>query len=175
MFFKLRPSSHSDDYTIIAKYQSKKDCQTVYKKLQRLLQHMKTKNDCDWSPDEAYVNKDDLVITFGVYTAGYLDEVEDILGAKASDIQTYCNYQELEIEVELPAPSLEASALAFSNEELKLIAWLKKHVSEPKIEKDGDCWVAKWFYAGDAIYNDYEIIADEAYPIDEWEKWKVNI
>jgi hypothetical protein len=178
--FKFRPSSHSEDFTLIATYRDEKTAEKVKDALFRMLEDMR-KNpegyDTDWDPDDAGVSHYGGQVTFEVYTAGYLDDVEALLEkvAKPQSVECYQNYQEITIYVEVPKDlSLDAAMLVMDVEEAEAIKWLRKHCGEPEIENNGKSRTFKWSYAGDEIYCDgIFYFGDFEFSVNERDNWSV--
>jgi len=180
-FFKFRPSSHSDDFTLIATYKDGETAKRVKDALFRMLEDMK-KNpegyDTDWDPDEAGVSHYGNQVTFEVYTAGYLDDVEALLEkiAKPDSIECYQNYQEITIYVEIPKGlTLDAAMLVLDKDEVEALRWLRKHCGEPKVTDNGKNQLLEWFYAGDEIYFDGSFYFDNfEFSVNERKNWAVE-
>lgn len=72
--FRFRPSSHSEDFTLVAKYPNPELAEKAKKMLWKLLEDMKENPDgyhADWNPDDAWVESwDPQTVAFGVYTSG---------------------------------------------------------------------------------------------------------
>lgn len=180
--FKFRPSSHSEDYTIIATYKNEKAARKVKAALFKMLEDMKKNSneyDVDWDPEDASVSSAGEKVFFEVYTAGYLDCVEALLEKVAKPVESiecYQNYQELEIWVKVPKGlTPEAAMLVLSKEEGEAVRWLISNCGRPKVEDcgDGKHQIFKWFYRGDEIYYDGVLQVGFEFPVDELENWKV--
>lgn len=180
--FKFRPSSHSEDYTVIAKYQTDEDAAKAQKAVEELLKKMETepeKYDADWSPDETQISTAGNQVSFEVYSAGYLDDVEAALQGVATPetLNSYSNYQEVTISVKIPKGLTPQTAmLVLDQEEAKAIKWLKENIGEPKIIDDENGEQAyEWFYAGDQIYCDDDYLSlDFDFVVSERENWIVE-
>jgi hypothetical protein len=179
--FKFRPSSHSEDYTLIATYEDEETAKKVRDALFKMLEDMK-KNpegyDTDWDPDEAEVSQCGDQVTFEVYTAGYLDDVEALLEkvAKPQSVECYQNYQEITIYVQVPKGlSLDAAMLVMDKDEAEAIKWLRKYCGEPEVLDNGKSRIFKWDYAGDGIYSDGTLyLGGFKFPVDERKNWSVE-
>jgi hypothetical protein len=179
--FKFRPSSHSEDYTLIATYKDEETAKKVRDALFKMLEDMK-KNpegyDTDWDPDEAGVSHYGDHVTFEVYTAGCLGDVEALLEkvAKPQSVECYQNYQEITIYVEVPKGlSLDAAMLVMDKEEAEAIKWLRERCGKPEIMENGESQIFKWFYAGDEIYYDGVLnLGGFEFPVDERKNWTVE-
>ena len=182
--FRFRPSSHSEDITLIARYADPADADKAYDALKRLLKDMEENIDeyeVDWSSDEAGVELwDKHTVVFNVYTAGYLEDVEAVLRRFKSlqKIDAYTNYQEVVITVKLPATSKEAAALILEPEELNAIRWLEQHCKcEQEKLKDGNL-ALKFYYAGDQIYDECANtlhLGSGVLDLDEHKNWEVEV
>ena len=91
--FKFRPSSHSDDFTIIATYQTVEDTGKATDAVNKILKDMEEhpeSYDTDWSPDEAHVSASGNQVNFEVYSAGYIDDVESVVRKAANPEKVEC-------------------------------------------------------------------------------------
>ena len=180
--FKFRPSSHSEDLTFIATYKSEEAAEKVYDTLKKMLEDMEWNPDdyeTDWSPDEADVNLWGNEVWFGVYTAGYLDDVESVMKKVAipEKLECYRDYQELVIRVKVPKGlTPETAVLVLDREEAEAIRSLMTLCGEPKIEKgEKDELVFVWYYRGDGIYDDGVLyLSGNELRVDERESWEVE-
>ena len=179
--FKFRPSSHSEDYTLIATYRDEETAEKVKNALFRMLEDMRRNPegyDTDWGPDDARVSHRGNQVTFEVYTAGFLDDVEALLEkvAKPDSIECYQNYQEITICVEVPKGlSIDAAMLVMDKDEVEVVKWLRKLCGEPEVVDKGESQIFKWFYAGDEIYCDGTLnLGGFEFPVDERRNWSVE-
>jgi len=180
--FKFRPSSHSEDYTIIATYRDAETAKRVEEALHRMLEDMEENMedyDTDWGPDEADVSVEGDKVYFEVYTAGYLDCVESLIRkvAKPVSVECYQNFQQLEISVVVPKGlTPETAMLVMDSDEAEVVKWLTKNCGPPQIADcgDGKHQVFKWFYRGDEIYYDGVLNVGFEFPIDDMKNWEVD-
>ncbi|MEM2045434.1 MAG: hypothetical protein QXO20_04560 [Candidatus Bathyarchaeia archaeon] len=178
--FKFRPSSHSDDYLIIATYRDGKAAEKAKQALQRLLEDMR-KNpgiyDTDWRPDDAKISTIGEKVFFQVYTAGYVDCVESIMKkvSKPVELERYQNYQELTIRVKAPRNlTPEAAVLILGGDEAEVIKWLIKNCGPPEITDVGDQRIFTWIYRGDEIYYDRALHVGFVFQVDGRANWEVE-
>jgi len=181
--FKFRPSSHSEDYTLIATYANEEDAMSVAKKLFEMLEDMERNidsYDTDWSPDDAHVSIDGRRVIFNVYTAGYLSDVRALLEkvAEPQSLECYENYQSLTISMVVPKDlSVEAAMVVCQNEEAEAIRWLVKNCGQPKIVDEKNMRIFRWDYCGDEIYDYDEGIlrlGDLQFEVHKYKNWSVN-
>jgi len=181
--FKFRPSSHSDDYTVIATYKDRRAAEKVRDALERLLDYARNNEealDIDWSPDEARVAADGNEVTFRVYTSGYLDDVESVMRTAGSpeDVECYANYQELVVKVRLPQGlTTEAAMLVLDREEADAIKWLNDNCGPPKVTKRGNEDEFEWHYKGNGIYseNDDDLYVGFEFSLESRRNWEVSV
>jgi len=166
---------------LIATYKDGETAKKVEDALFKMLEDMKRNPegyDTDWDPDEAGVSHCGNQVTFEVYTAGYLDDVEALLEkvAKPQSVECYQNYQEITIYVEVPKGlSLDAATLVLDRDEAEAMKWLRRHCGEPEVLDDGESRIFKWFYAGDEIYYDGALnLEGFEFPVDERKNWSVE-
>ena len=180
--FKFRPSSHSDDYTLIATYKGTVRAEKAEKALKKLLKDMKDHSedyDADWSPDEAHVSVSGKKVWFEVYTAGYLDDVESVLRKVAvpEEVECYSDYQELTVRVTVPKElTPESAMLVLEKEEAEAIKWFRENCGEPKVEDcgDGAHQTLEWFYSGDGISSDGTLYLGFEFYVGDRENWEVE-
>ena len=180
--FKFRPSSHSDDYTLIATYKSVVRAEKVEKTLKKLLKDMKDHSndyDTDWSPDEAHVSVSRKKVWFEVYTAGYLDDVESVLRKTAvpEEVECYRDYQELTVRVTVPKDlTPESAMLILDKDEAEAIKWFKENCGEPKVVECGDGirQTLEWFYSGEGIYSESTLYLGFEFYVGDRDNWEVE-
>jgi hypothetical protein len=180
--FKYRPSSHSDDYTIIATYKSAKAAEKVKETLTKMLEDMKKNEkdyETDWAPDDAHISTEGSKVWFDAYTAGYMDDVESVLRkvAEPKEIECYRDYQELIVRVKVPKGlTPEAAMLVLDKEEAEAIKWFRENCGPPKVIDvgDGEHQTFEWFYKGDNIYSDGILYIGFEFRIDDCGNWKVE-
>ena len=178
--FRFRPSSHSDEWTIVATYPDKRKAEKAYRKLERLLEDMEeneSEYETDWSPGDANCWLNGREVFFTVYTSGYLDDVLSVLEKfNPEKTEYYRNYQELIIRVRVPRGSTVESLALIDEEEAKALKWLTEKCGEPKVEEDGDEQLLTFNYKGEGIYFDPELYLGP-YTINlkekrNWEVWE---
>jgi len=158
---KFRPSSHSDDITLIAYYKTDKKADKAEQVMQRLIKDMKQLDhdyELDWDPDEANVSVNGDQVVFEVYTAGYLEDVYvTLVKTGATKIEAFQDYQEVTIQLVVPLKaSMETLPLLLKNDDVALMKWLTETCGQPKIIKEENQTKIEWFYRGDYIYNEEE-------------------
>ena len=181
VIFRFRPSSHSEDYTIIATYQNTQDANKAQTALDKLLKDMEEHPDTydtDWSPEEAQNSTAGNQVTFTVYSAGYVDDVESVLSkaAAAEKVDCFTNYQELTITAKVPKGlTPETAMLVLDKEEAEAIKWLTNATGSPKVSEaeDGE-QTYEWFYSGDEIYWDGRLSIGFEFNVDEKENWSIE-
>jgi hypothetical protein len=179
--FKFRPSSHSEDYTLIVTYKAAADASNAQAALDKLLKDMEEhpeSYDTDWSPEQAQVSTAGNQVTFVVYSAGYLDDVESVVNkvANPEKVECYTNYQELTVTVKaLKGLTPETAMLVLDEEEAEAIKWFTENVGPPKIaeSEDGE-QTLEWFYSGDEIYWDGCLSIGFEFRVDEKENWTIE-
>ena len=179
--FKFRPSSHSEDYTIIATYKTSEDAGKAQAALDKLFKDMEEhaeNYDTDWSPEEAQFSTAGNQVTFEVYSAGSVDDVESTLNeaANVEKVECYTNYQEITVTVKVPKGLTPQTAmLVLDKEESEAIKWFTRVVGTPKITEgeDGE-QTYEWFYSGDEIYWDGRLAIGFEFNVDEKENWSIE-
>ena len=177
----LRPSSHSEDYTLVAEYASEEAAAKTVKALKRV-RNMATKDeiDVDWNGEDAQITRKGKTVKFIVNTGGSINEAK-----AAMHIQTpkgfgaYTNYQELTITVKVPkgiARNVGIVPLVMNPEEANAILCLISSCGEPEVTRCGKKHeILTWNYRGERIYNVDEDVLHVADGIDLFERknWTV--
>jgi len=157
--FKFRPSSHSSDFTIVAKFGAEEEAEEAYRELERLIEEMDEEDTevyIDWIPEEASLKVDGKTVYFSVYSNGRLGPVEEVL-SEAEDYNVYKNYQDLSITVEVPMGlNFESAMLVLPREEAEMLKMLKEYCEETRIEMKGDRQFFIFKYRGDGIYDEFD-------------------
>jgi hypothetical protein len=180
MLLKLRPSSHSEDVSIIATYKSAKTATKAAAQLNKFLTGVKDnpqEYDLDWDPNEAEIFTVKNKLHFSVYTSGYLEEVDEIIGAHhPKETVDYANYQEVEIEATVPKNLTPATmVLVLTPTEIKTLKWLKLTVGEPTVKNNGKTQQLKWHYQGNGIlYNNTLEMDGTVFDLDEHPNWQAD-
>jgi hypothetical protein len=179
--FKFRPSSHSEDYTLIATYADEEEARAVGRKLLQMLEDMKRNEEdynADWSPSEASVSIDGRRVVFNVYTAGYLSDVRALLEKVGllQSLECYENYQEIAISVTVPRGlSVEVAMVVYQGVEAEAIKWLLKNCGQPEIVDGNNGRIFKWYYRGDEIYSDGILyLGNFQFEVYKYKNWSVE-
>jgi hypothetical protein len=180
MKIKFRPSSHSDDVTLVATYAKPETANKAAQLLEKFLAEVKANPNAhhlDWGPDDAEAFTHGNRLLFNVYTAGYLDEVDAIInGLKPEKVGEFIDFQEVEIEVTLPKGlTKKVTPLVLTAEEAEVIRWLKKEVGTPQTETVGEQEKLKWTYSGSGIYYGSTLVIDgREFILDQHQNWRVS-
>lgn len=178
MKFRLWPSGHSEDYTLIAKFKIQKDAEEGEMNLQCLIEDMKKhprRYETDWEPEDASVSRDGSAVHFYVYSVGYLDDITAILGrtGKSPDIGVYQYYQELTVTIPLPEnATLEHYMLIADKKESAIIKELKSAAKAFTNAKRK----AVFEYSGDKIYDtgmEKLYLGDEEFDVPKG--WQIDV
>lgn len=198
---KFRPSSHSEDYTIVFTCPNAKAAKKVRRALQRLLKDVEKHADyqVDWNPDDAEVWDEGRSVYFSVYTSGHLDPVIFTAKKAEKNVEAMCydNFQRLEVSVMLPAEmTLEAAVLVLDEEQAKAIKFFLRECGAPKVLDvgsgadggkgtgsemgggNGRQRVFKWLYEGSGIYDQQDnvlYIGDLKLDLNKKKNWQVIV
>ena len=158
--FKFRPSSHSSDYTIVARFRTEREAEEAYRELERLIEEMDEEDveihGVDWCPGDAFYRLRDKTVYFSVWSNGRLGPVEDIL-SEAEDYNIYTNYQELTISVEVPKGlKFESAMLVLPREEAEMLKVLKEYCENVEVKEEVDRRFFIFKYRGDGIYDEFD-------------------
>ena len=163
VILSFRPSSHSDNYTIVGKFETSKQADKACEKIQELIEETDkrgNKLNVDWGSGDASVSSEKNEVEFTVYTAGYIEPIEAVLedeGAKR--VECFVNLQCLTITVVLP-PQVNANlvALLLGHDDAHAIDYLNNHCEKVEEIPRGGVNILIWHYRGDEIYNEDEDI-----------------
>jgi len=143
--YHFRPSSHSEDGTIVATFKNKVEAQKAAKKFNE-----EAREDDNYSCSTI---ENRLILYFGDAQYGTMDEIAERLKYLADDIQDYNLYQELTIEVCLPTKSTLAHLpLMLDRDSLEIVMWLLK-TGKPKTRQNKDSYTLIFSYRGEEIYE----------------------
>jgi hypothetical protein len=182
MQFTFRPSSHSDDYTVIGKFKTEKQAAKACEAIEKLIDNAGRKNcklDIDWDPEDAYVANDGTEVVFNVYTAGSTDPIEDVMRKNQVEaITLFVDMQNLTIAVALP-PHVTADlvALILNHDDACAVKYLNDHCGKAKKITRANKTVLVWHYRGDGIYNEDEdklYVGDTEINLEEKPQWTVE-
>jgi hypothetical protein len=176
MQIRFRPSSHSEDVSLVATYNNVKTAKKVAGRLKRFVADCKNnpkKYDLDWSADEAQISATKNKVNFYVYTAGYLEEVEAIIAAE--NPVDYLDYQGIDVTVTLPKALTTATmALVLTPEEVEMLKWLKLILGRPKVKSNGKILMLNWHYHGNEIKNNPLNIGGKKFKLDKHPNWQAR-
>jgi hypothetical protein len=182
VLLSFRPSSHSDNYTIIGKFETSKQADKAYEKMRKLIEEADkegNKLDVDWGSEEASVLSGENEVEFIVYTAGYTEPIEAILEEEgAKSIESFVNMQLLTITVALPPQvNVNLAALLLGHTDAHAISYLNECCGKAEeVTRDGMNLLV-WHYRGDGIYNEDEDIlylGDVELHLEEKKQWTVE-
>lgn len=183
---KLRPSSHSGDYTVMATYRDENSAELARGKLSNLVQRlacaqtfMEKKVDIDWNASEATCRRTRKTVYLTANTDGtFFGEVEQVLRDEGSkEVQTLEDYQELVVSIKVqPEVTLDALSLLLPKDDAQALAWLVAECGRPeeRVTKGGK--LLSWEYCGGEIYDEdrNEVYVGFWLSLDRHKKWHVN-
>jgi hypothetical protein len=177
----FRPSSHSDDYSLIATFETVETAKRAMAAVGRLLKNMVDSSKgyhADWMPDEARLFRQKEVVTFAVNTAGDLKyPVAALKQWTPKKLEEYINYQELRVTVTLPlGMNAKTAALILGRDDVEMIRWLTKHAGKPQVKTEEKSQTLTWTYKGGGIYDDAnELHLDYVIPLANHKCWTVTL
>jgi len=190
MIVKCRPSSHSDDYTIIARYATPKQAERAFSGLQRFLiklqNHKQTAGwntslDTDWHPAEAGINLQKNEVKFQVNTDGFLKQVALTLKRfKPKKIRSIEDHIEVRFSLKTPRGATVATLpFTLPDKDVQLVRKLVKMCGEPAIRNEGRKQFFDWKFVGQAakICEEKEDIETESRKMEKkgrHYRWSVN-
>ena len=157
--WRARPSGHSDYFTIVGIFDSSENAKKAQRVLREALQEKDRWTEEDWDQEEASLELTGAHLKFSVYTAGYLEQVFEILKSQnPKEMREYRNAQELDVSFEFDSTEARLQDI--------IILLLLKHPflqelvrdSKARVEntKDGRKTLCTFHYYGDWIYDSGE-------------------
>jgi hypothetical protein len=144
----FRPSSHSEDGTIVATFKNKEEARKAAKKLS---------DEAPGSDDfSCSLSENRLILYLCDAEYGTMGTITERLEDFAEDIREYNQYQELTIEVCLPNKSTLAHLpLVLDRDSLEIVLWLLK-TGKPETRQSKDSYTMVFSYCGEGIYESQE-------------------
>ncbi len=178
LLFKFRPSSHSSDYTIVARFRTEREADEAYQRLERLIEGMDEEDadayGIDWDSEDAFYRLRGKTVYFTVYSNGRLGPVEDVL-SEAEDYNVFTNYQELTVIVEVPKGlNFESAMLILPREEAEMLKVLRERCEKVEVEEEGDRQFFIFKYKGDGIYDEL-FLEGISLNLSERPNWRVQL
>lgn len=157
---KYRPSSHSEDYVLIATYKDSKAAACGLKRLKARLERLHKaelsnpeKCGLDWAVSAAHFYRERNRVVFQVYSSSSPQPIEQFFESDAEDLEVRVGEQALHIAVELPkGVNLETAPLLLGADEVTALKLLVKIAGKPKVKKSGCVQVWEWHYLGELYY-----------------------
>jgi len=182
---KFRPSSHSDDYIVLATYKSEHIAEKVQKALSAFLTSVQngkildssiTKNLpglVDWFPHKSAVHRKGKTVTFVYDSTGRIPYIERLMTRLAHPTEIYWEPQKLIIQMRVPktiTPETPPNivALVISSIRAEEITWLNQYCGQAKSETSYDpkYHYLTWHYAGTRIYSKYTYVLTLSHEIE---------
>jgi len=137
----FRPSSHSDDGTIVAMFKSEKEAKTAAKKLEMVGDKQKKQH------------KNLVLVGFWNADFGTIPPiVQELKKLGATQTRVYDSYQELTVEFEFPLDvSPKMLPLLFDADSLGIWNWFSKRCKKQTFKRNGK-QIVQFFYCGDTVY-----------------------
>lgn len=176
---RLRPSGHSEDYVIVADYESKEDAERALKRLQAIMDELGERED---PPEWVSASSCKIHDTKAIVEVNFVDELPEPIaiileGEGARAVRTYEVREVIKISVKVPKGlKLEAALLLTNRGGEKILRILLERIGRPKVveRKRYDLWM--WnlplFILYDKTSNSLWI-DDKIYPLPE--DWRVHI
>jgi hypothetical protein len=175
---KFRPSSHSDNYTVIATYKDSKTAEKAHEKLRKFVENLPEDAPVDWGPDEACCSLDGNTVRFDVDTAGDTNDVECILQSEApTALQVTADYQEVDVSLQVKkSVTIESLPLILSKTEAAAFAHMVRLCGRPAEEMHGDTKILRWTYRGESIYCEDDNTLDVGFwlELNKHKNWQVD-
>jgi hypothetical protein len=182
MRMKFRPSSHSDDCSLIATFETAKTAERSMAALKKLLSDMRRhpkKYATDWGPDDAMLFREGNTVIFTAYTAGDFEIPSSILKKwMPRKLDVYEDYQELNVTVKVPAGmNAETAALALGKDDAAMLSWFMSNIGRPTIWQKGKVQTLTWTYKGAGIYGkeDDTLTLNREFPLEKRKRWTVTV
>lgn len=154
--WQARPSGHSDYFTVVGVFDSSENAKKAKMVLREALQEKDRWKEVDWDQEEASLELTGTHVKFSVYTAGYLEQVFEILKSQnPKEMREYQNAQELEVSFEFDSPEarLEDITILLLLKHPFLQELVKESKARVERTSDGRMTVCTFHYYGDWIYD----------------------
>jgi hypothetical protein len=182
VLLSFRPSSHSDNYTIVGKFETSEQSDQACQKIRKLIEETSmegSKWDVDWNSEDASVSSWTKEVEVTVYTAGYTEPIEAILRAEgAKTIECFREMQTLTITVALPSRvNANLAALLLGHDDANAMGYLNDYCGKAEETTRDGVNMLVWHYRGDGIYDGDEdtlYLGDVALHLDEKKHWTVE-
>ena len=160
MRIRFRPSSHSDDCTIIARYGTEKAAKQGLDKLRRFLKKLRvhkrhagwnTPLDTDWHPSEAGVTLKKKKLKFQVYTDDFVKQVLKVFErSKPKKITVLHEHLEIRITLMIPTKTtLNFLPLMLTLSEAKIVQELNRLCGLPRCVTRMGKQYFYWYFKGE--------------------------
>jgi len=160
MQIRFRPSSHSDDCTIIARYKTKEEAKRGLDKLKRFLKKLRahkrhagwnTSLDTDWHPSEAGVTLKKKKLKFQVYTDDFVKQVLKVFErSKPKKITVLHEHLEIRISLMIPTKTtLNFLPLMLTLSEAKIVRELNHLCGLPRCVTRMGKQYFYWYFNGE--------------------------
>jgi hypothetical protein len=181
---KFRPSSHSDDWTVIGEYSAEAAAVKAEAYLNALLARVKNGEvHVDWKADAAQISRRGKHVEFKAHTCGYVDVVESVLSSQPHEkVDSFADYQVVHLEVKIPNGSakngyLSVLLLILDSRELCVIQYLVFLCGKPTVTANDEHDVLQWRYEGDEIYskNENALQLNGKFPLKDHKNWAARV
>jgi len=157
---RFRPSSHSDNCTIIARYKTEKEAEWELGKLRRFLKKLRahkqhaswgTPLDTDWHPSQAGVKLEKKKLKFQVYTDDFVKQVLKVF-ERSKPKKITVLHEHLEIRITLMTPTkttLNFLPLMLTLSEAKIVQKLNHLCGLPRCVTRMGKQYFYWYFNGE--------------------------
>ena len=180
-YVKLRPSSHSSDYTLVAVYKTVRDAIRAETAVTAFLSSNEkkktgfffTEGGADWSPHRSKVRRKGKMVVFTYDATKRIRHLEKLMRRSARPSKLYWEPQKLAIRMLVPKgitpeTTPNVTAVVLNPDRAREIACLNRKCGKPRAEATSNIrnHYLVWHYAGTQLYNQYSNTLDFARTID---------
>jgi hypothetical protein len=162
---KLRPSSHSSDYSVVADCKMSETAERLQAKLREIIEQDSKNSKSDWEYPEVVQIQNRVVFTVYTNDESLIKSVINAVEAETEKSMVEYGYQEFYLTLTLPKKATTATMpLLFSDETITLIRFLKRTCKITR-QTDGEGNETSTFhYAGEPIYGEQSNEIDVHHP-----------
>jgi len=151
-YSKLRPSSHSTDYTVVGVCDDEATTKLLSETLFPIIKRKEKSAASDWERPELVTRGNRVIFSVNTNSEGTLTKITDALEQDAK-IEQYMGYQEIVLRIPIPKGlTPKTLPLLFSPAEVTIIRYVMRHSKRLSTPNNGE-GIAEFFYRGRQIFD----------------------
>jgi hypothetical protein len=158
-YLHVRPSSHSEDYTIVAHHKTpelaKEGLTNLERFLRKLVRHQTkhewdTPLDTDWHPSMAGLKQDGTKVVFQVYTDGFIKQIVAIMReTKPTKVNVKSGYIAIHMWLTVPKKiTMKLLPLMLNKQDAEIVTALMNQCGKPESIVQHRKHFYRWHYQG---------------------------